>query len=105
MIRGISPIYPKKLVRAFGEKVFDIIEAAPERLRDVDGSGQFALPAFSAIRITIDLRRSPASGGRLSVSLSRPQHPQKLTRGLKAVGSKVWAMSCHKQCSNSRLRP
>ena len=27
MIRGIGPSYAKKLLRAFGEKVFDIIEA------------------------------------------------------------------------------
>jgi exodeoxyribonuclease V alpha subunit len=27
MIRGVGPIYAKKLVRAFGEKVFDVIEA------------------------------------------------------------------------------
>lgn len=33
MIRGIGPVYAKKLVRAFGEKVFDTIEAEPERLR------------------------------------------------------------------------
>src|SRR6266513_2977685 len=39
MIRGIGPIYAKKLVRAFGEKVFDIIEAEPDRLREVDGIG------------------------------------------------------------------
>jgi len=25
-----------KLVRAFGEKVFDVIEATPDRLREVD---------------------------------------------------------------------
>src|SRR5262245_1180259 len=29
MIRGIGPVYAKKLVRAFGEKVFDTIEASP----------------------------------------------------------------------------
>ena len=29
MIRGIGPVYARKLVRAFGEKVFDIIEAEP----------------------------------------------------------------------------
>jgi ATP-dependent exoDNAse (exonuclease V) alpha subunit len=29
MIRGIGPIYAKKLVRAFREKVFDTIEAEP----------------------------------------------------------------------------
>jgi exodeoxyribonuclease V alpha subunit len=39
MIRGVGPAYAKKLVRAFGEKVFDIIEASPDRLREVDGIG------------------------------------------------------------------
>src|SRR5476651_2574358 len=39
MIRGIGPVYAKKLVKAFGEKVFDVIEAEPERLRDVTGIG------------------------------------------------------------------
>jgi hypothetical protein len=28
MIRGIGPTYARKMVKAFGEKVFDIIEAA-----------------------------------------------------------------------------
>ena len=40
MIRGIGPVYAHKLVRAFGEKVFDIIEAEPERLREVTGIGR-----------------------------------------------------------------
>ena len=39
MIRGVGPVYAKKLVRAFGEKVFDVIEATPDRLREVDGIG------------------------------------------------------------------
>src|SRR6201997_3494290 len=39
MIRGIGPVYSKKLLRAFGEKVFDVIEAEPGRLREVDGIG------------------------------------------------------------------
>jgi exodeoxyribonuclease V alpha subunit len=37
MIRGIGPVYAKKLLRAFGEKVFDVIEAEPGRLQEVDG--------------------------------------------------------------------
>ena len=40
MIRGIGPVYARKLVRAFGEKVFDTIEAEPERLREVAGIGK-----------------------------------------------------------------
>ena len=39
MIRGIGPVYAKKLVRAFGEAVFDIIEQDPARLRQVTGIG------------------------------------------------------------------
>ncbi|MDH3771673.1 MAG: ATP-dependent RecD-like DNA helicase, partial [Nitrospirota bacterium] len=39
MIRGIGPVYAKKLVRAFGEAVFDVIEENPDRLQDVDGIG------------------------------------------------------------------
>src|ERR1700720_2477866 len=39
MIRGIGPIYAKKLVRAFGDAVFDVIEQEPGRLREVTGIG------------------------------------------------------------------
>jgi exodeoxyribonuclease V alpha subunit len=39
MIRGIGPVYAKRLVRAFGEAVFDLIEQQPARLREVTGIG------------------------------------------------------------------
>jgi exodeoxyribonuclease V alpha subunit len=39
MIRGIGPVYAKRLLNAFSDKVFDIIEAEPDRLREVDGIG------------------------------------------------------------------
>ena len=39
MIRGVGPVYAKKLVRAFGERVFDLIEQEPGRLREVPGIG------------------------------------------------------------------
>ncbi len=39
MIRGIGPVYAKRMIRMFGKDVFDIIEAAPERLRAVEGIG------------------------------------------------------------------
>ena len=47
MIRGIGPVYAKKMVKAFGETVFDVIEAEPHRLREVTGIG-----AVRAKRIT-----------------------------------------------------
>jgi exodeoxyribonuclease V alpha subunit len=39
MIRGIGLVYAKKLVAAFGDSVFDIIENNPGRLRRVPGIG------------------------------------------------------------------
>jgi exodeoxyribonuclease V alpha subunit len=39
MIRGIGPVYAKKLVRAFGETVFDVIEQEQGRLREITGIG------------------------------------------------------------------
>jgi exodeoxyribonuclease V alpha subunit len=39
MIRGIGPVYAKKLVRAFGESVFEVIQQEPARLREVTGIG------------------------------------------------------------------
>ena len=39
MIRGIGPAYAKRLVKTFGEAVFDVIEAEPARLREVEGIG------------------------------------------------------------------
>ena len=48
MIRGIGPVYAKKLVRAFGERVFDVIETDPERLREVDGIGPVRVERITA---------------------------------------------------------
>lgn len=40
MVKGIGPHFAKKLVKAFGEQVFDVIEQTPERLLDLPGIGQ-----------------------------------------------------------------
>jgi exodeoxyribonuclease V alpha subunit len=48
MIRGIGPVYSKKLIRAFGEKVFNVIETEPHRLREVDGVGPVRAARISA---------------------------------------------------------
>ncbi|MBK8223976.1 MAG: ATP-dependent RecD-like DNA helicase [Candidatus Obscuribacter sp.] len=39
MIKGIGPHFAKKLVKAFGEAVFEIIEETPERLLELPGIG------------------------------------------------------------------
>jgi exodeoxyribonuclease V alpha subunit len=39
MVKGIGPVYAKKLVTHFGEKIFDVIEAESGRLEEVAGIG------------------------------------------------------------------
>src|SRR4051812_50206931 len=39
MVKGIGPVYAKRLVQAFGEAVFDVVEQQPDRLREVAGIG------------------------------------------------------------------
>ncbi len=39
MVKGIGPVYAKKLTDRFGEEVFDIIETRSVRLEEVDGIG------------------------------------------------------------------
>lgn len=39
MVKGIGPVYAGKLVRAFGESVFEVIEKSPDRLYEVRGIG------------------------------------------------------------------
>src|ERR1700678_1608222 len=61
MIRGIGPVYAKKMIRAFGEKVFDVIEAEPDRLREVTGIG--AVRAKRSERFAISLISPAAQSG------------------------------------------
>src|ERR671931_2041894 len=39
MVKGIGPHFAKKLIQAFSEEVFDVIEQTPERLTELDGIG------------------------------------------------------------------
>jgi len=39
MVKGIGPHFARRLVRAFGEQVFEVIEHHPERLLELDGIG------------------------------------------------------------------
>ena len=40
MVKGIGPHFAKRLVKAFGEQVFDIIEENPQRLMELEGIGK-----------------------------------------------------------------
>jgi len=78
MIRGIGPVYAKRLVKSFGKDFFDIIEASPERLRDVTGIGP-----MRAAKIT--------AGGRIR----KPS-----ARLWSSCTSIAWAL--HARCASSR---
>jgi exodeoxyribonuclease V alpha subunit len=39
LIKGIGPVYAKKLIEAFGETIFDVIDNQPDRLKEVPGIG------------------------------------------------------------------
>lgn len=43
LIKGIGPHYASRLMKAFGEAVFDVIEHEPSRLLNVDGIGKVRL--------------------------------------------------------------
>ena len=81
-IRGIGPVYARKLVRAFGERVFDVIEEEPERLREVDGIGpvraQRITEAWAEQKVVREIMVSctaTASGRRGRCASSRPTVP------------------------------
>lgn len=40
-IKGIGPVYAKKLIQTFGTSIIQVIENFPERLRKVEGIGQY----------------------------------------------------------------
>ena len=48
LIKGIGPHFAGRLVAAFGEAVFDVIERTPERLLEVDGIGKTRLERITA---------------------------------------------------------
>ncbi|HUU20764.1 MAG TPA: ATP-dependent RecD-like DNA helicase [Sedimentisphaerales bacterium] len=39
LIKGIGPVFAKRLVKCFGQEVLNVIEAKPQRLLEVDGIG------------------------------------------------------------------
>jgi exodeoxyribonuclease V alpha subunit len=105
MIRGVGPVYAKKLVRAFGEKVFDIIEATPDRLREVDGIGPIRTASIltawaeqKAVREIIVFPHSHGVGTARAVRIFKTyggdaiqvmtENPYRLARDIRVSGSR-----------------
>ena len=106
MIRGIGPAYAKKLLRAFGEKVFDIIETTPDRLREVDGIGPVRASRITAawaeqkaVREIMVFLHSHGVGTARAVRIYRTygpdaiqvmtENPYRLARDIRGIGFKT----------------
>src|SRR6516162_10034649 len=101
MIRGVGPVYAKKLVRAFGEKVFEVIETRPDRLREVNGIGPVRAASIlaawaeqKAVREINGLsaqprRRHRASGADLQ-DLWLRRHPGHVRESIQARARYSW---------------
>ncbi len=105
MIRGIGPVYAKKLLRAFGDKVFDVIEAEPDRLREVDGIGPIragritAAWAEKAVREIMVFLHSHGVGTARAVRIYKTyggdavqvmsENPYRLARDIRGIGFKT----------------
>ena len=106
MIRGIGPIYAKKLVRVFGEKVFDVIEAEPDRLREVEGIGPVRASRITAawseqkiVREIMVFLHSHGVGTARAVRIYKTygadavqvmtENPYRLARDIRGIGFKT----------------
>src|SRR6202140_3487447 len=106
MIRGDGPAYAKKLVRAFGEKVFDVIEATPDRLREVDGIGPVRAASIlaawaeqKAVREIMVFLHSHGVGTARAVRIFKTygadavqvmtENPYRLARDIRGIGFKT----------------
>ncbi len=105
-IRGIGPVYAGKLVRAFGETVFDVIEAAPERLREVTGIGKVRAKRITdawaeqkAVREIMVFLHSHGVGTARAVRIFKTygadavevmtENPYRLARDIRGIGFKT----------------
>src|SRR5256886_55996 len=96
----------RKLVRAFGEKVFDVIEATPDRLREVDGIGPVRAASIlaawaeqKAVREIMVFLHSHGVGTARAVRIFKTygadavqvmsQNPYRLARDIRGIGFKT----------------
>src|SRR6059036_228093 len=106
MIRGIGPVYAKKMVKAFGEKVFDVIEAEPDRLREVTGIGPVRANRITGawaeqkiVREIMIFLHSHGVGTARAVRIFKTygadavqvmtENPYRLTRDIRGIGFKT----------------
>ena len=106
MIKGIGPHFAGRLVAAFGEAVFDVIERTPQRLLEVDGIGKTRLGRITAgwseqkaIREIMVFLQSHGVGTSRSVRIFKTygadavplvnENPYRLARDIRGIGFKT----------------
>ena len=106
MIKGIGPHFAAKLVAAFGEHVFDVIEQTPQRLLEVDGVGKTRLARITkgwseqkAIREIMVFLQSHGVGTSRAVRIFKTygadaiplvkENPYRLARDIRGIGFKT----------------
>ena len=106
MIKGIGPHFAGRLVAAFGENVFDVIERTPQRLLEVDGIGKTRLNRITsgwseqkAIREIMVFLQSHGVGTSRSVRIFKTygadaiplvkENPYRLARDIRGIGFKT----------------
>ena len=106
MIRGIGPAYAKRLLRAFGEKVFDVIETQADRLREVEGIGPVRVGRIvaawaeqKAVREIMVFLHSHGVGTARAVRIYKTygadaiqvmtENPYRLARDIRGIGFKT----------------
>jgi exodeoxyribonuclease V alpha subunit len=103
MIKGIGHHFADKLVAAFGEAVFDVIERTPERLLEIDGIGKARVKRLTAgwteqkaIRDIMVFLQSHGVGTSRAVRIFKAygadaiacvkQNPYRLARDIRGIG-------------------
>ena len=106
LIRGIGPHFAKKLVEAFGEDVFDVVEKEPDRLLKLDGIGPKRVDRITsgwadqkAIREIMVFLQSHGVGTSRAVRIYKTygadaiplvsENPYRLARDIRGIGFKT----------------
>ena len=105
MIKGIGPHFARKLVRKFGEDVFDVIENEPDRLKELRGIGPKRVARITsgwsdqkAIREIMVFLQSHGVGTMRAVRIYKTygadaiplisENPYRLARDIRGIGFK-----------------
>jgi exodeoxyribonuclease V alpha subunit len=106
MIKGIGPHFAKKLVKAYGENVFDVIEKEPDRLLELKGIGGKRVERITsgwadqkAIREIMVFLQSNGVGTSRAVRIYKTygadaiplvsENPYRLAKDIKGIGFKT----------------